>query len=297
MSSLLTQLSKASAAVVEHVRDAVVCVGQGKARPRSGYIIAPGEIVTPARAAEPGETVPVHLTRPESGEQEIAATVKGFDETSSIALLEAPGVIAPDLPATRLPAVGELSIAVAAPIPGHAEARLGVIRCVGGQTRLAGGRRIDAYIQTDAGRFRGFSGSVLFGSEGEPFGITMPGGPREESFVIPTSIVIDIVAKLREGKSFGRAYIGVRTVPAQLSAAIGETTDALLVTAVEAGAPAAQADIRVGDFIYEVDGAELTTVEDLIEALLGHSEGEEIAAKIVRNGTVEERTLRVTTRR
>ena len=55
----------------------------------------------------------------------------------------------------------------------------------------------------------------------------------------------------------------------------------LIVTGVDPNGPAAEADIRTGDVIRQVDGQALTTAEDLRRAL---SDGERPALVLLRRG-------------
>lgn len=137
-SSLLQRVSNEMQVLVEGVRSSVVCVGTGKAEPRTGLVIADGEVITVARAAEPGEVVPIHA---KSGQ--IDATVVGFDSASGLALLRHSDIAGDDLGSQRAVSLGELTVAVACPIPDGHESRIGMVRCVGGETRLPGGRRVD----------------------------------------------------------------------------------------------------------------------------------------------------------
>ena len=269
MSSLLSQLSQETAATVAAARDVVVCVGSGKARPRTGLVVAPGEVATVAMVAEIGEAVPVH-----GPTGEIEAEVVGFDASSGIALLSAPGLDRSATVDDAAASVGALGVTIACPVPDGHEARLSMIRCVGGPTRLRGGRRVGGYIQTDSPRFSGFTASVLFSPTGGAIGMTMPAHRREESWLLPMSEIIRIVGELREGTSVGTGYLGVQATAVELPTPVGENARGLLVTGVETDSPAEAASLQVGSFIVAVGETPTPTIEDLYDALAGVREGQ-----------------------
>lgn len=275
MSTTLEQLSRETSTLVDRARSFVVCVGAGKAQPRTGFVIAPDEVVTVAMVAEHGESVPVH-----GPDGEISATVIGFDQGSGIALLSAPGLATAAELAGEAPAVGSLGVSVAVPIPGGHEARLEMIRCVGGATRLRGGRRVGSYLQTDAPRFRGFGGATLLDTAGRLLGIVMPTHRREESYVVPASELAAIVDGLRSGTTTGTGYLGVQSTPVELPAPVGEATHGLLLTAVEPETPASRAGLRVGSFLIAIDGTPTPSHEELYDALQGRTEGERVDVTI-----------------
>ena len=287
------EMSDQLQALVEQARARVACVGTGKAVPRTGLLMGNGEIVTIARAADKGEQVPVHV-----GETEYTATVIGFDAASGIALLSAPDAKAGPMNQGALPGVGSLSVTVACPVPGDYEARLGMIRCVGGSTRMPGGRRIESYLQTDATRFRGFAGSVVFGPEGEVLGMTMPVQRREEGYVIPTSELLAIVEQLRAGESLGTGYLGIQATAVDLPEERDGYSAGLLITGVEAESPAERAGLQVGTFIVRVGENATPDLESLYDALVGLHEGTELPLTVTRpSGELEVITVKVVLRK
>ena len=273
---MLQELSNDIEKLVEGMKDVLVTVGAGKAEPRTGLVVGSGEVLTVAMAADVGETVPVHV-----GEREIEARVTGFDASSGLTLLEAKELTTAAPSATALPAVGQLTVTLAAPIPGDHEARLSMIRCVGGETRLRGGRRIRSYVQTDSARFRGFNASVVVNHAGEVVGMTMPVHRREEPFVMPIAEAMRIVEEMRSGESVGTGYLGVQTTPVSLPVAADGAEKGLLITGVEDESPAKRAGLSVGTFVVKVGDRMTPTVEDLYDSLVGLRAGEQLAVTTV----------------
>ena len=291
--SILGDLSDEFHSLIEKTSGRVVCVGTGKATPRSGLLIGNGEVLTVAKAADKGEPVPVHV-----GETEFLATVIGFDAASGITLLSHPDLGADSLTTSGLPGVGSLSVTVACPIPGGHEARLGMIRCVGGETRLAGGRRIEAYFQTDSNRFRGFAGSVVFGPTGDVLGMTMPVHRRQEGFVIPTEQLLQVADQLRKGESLGTGYLGIQATGVDLPEERDGYSSGLLVTGVESDSPAERAGLQVGNFVVRLGENATPDLESLYDSLVGVREDEEIQMSVMRSaGELEQITVKVALRK
>ncbi len=273
---MLADLSNEIEALVADARKVIVTVGAGKATPRTGVVIGSGEVLTVAMAADVGEKVPVHV-----GEKELEASVLGFDASSGLALLSAPGVDDAARPAGDLPKVGALTVTVAAPLPGDYEARLSLIRCVGGETRLRGGRRLGSYLQTDSARFRGFNASVVMNHAGEAVGITMPVHRREEAFVMPMAEALRIADELRSGDSVGTGYLGIQTTPVALPTPIEGAERGLLITGVEDESPAKKAGLSIGTFVVMVGDTMTPTVEELYDALVGLHAGQDLEVMTV----------------
>jgi S1-C subfamily serine protease len=293
MDNLLSKLSEQTTSLVAQVKGAVVCVGDGKVPPRSGLAIGNGEVVTLARQAEPGEHVPVWVDGADKD-----ATVVGYDGTSGVTLLKVEGLDTSASIADALPAIGNLGVTVAYPVPEGHEARLSMIRCVGKETRLPGGRRIGSYIQTDDARFRGFAGSIVFDAGGAALGITVPGRGyghgRGESFVVPIGEVMTIVEQIRSGKGVGTGYLGVQTTSVDLPQPADGHSRGLLITGVEEESPAERAGLTVGSFIVAVGGTPTPGLEELYDALTGLRKGDSVTVTVASSeGTTRDVTMEV----
>ncbi|NBC28740.1 MAG: hypothetical protein GVY29_01975, partial [Spirochaetes bacterium] len=166
--------------LVGKAAESLILVGAEEGAGRTGLMIRDDLLVSVAQVAEPGEKVSIYsaeAVRDGSKGEPVYGEVVGFDATSGIALLKVGELTArpvdlaggPEAGGAEAggPAVGALSVGVALPSTDGVEARLGMVRCVGGETRLPGGRTVSSYIQTDARAFPGFLGSPLFSPDGE----------------------------------------------------------------------------------------------------------------------------------
>lgn len=88
----------------------------------------------------------------------------------------------------------------------------------------------------------------------------------------------------------GRGFLGVHLVDItpELRAHFGAAGEAgLLVARVEAGSPAEQAGVRVGDVLTHVGGEPVTTSWDVLRQVRPLTAGQGVALEVVRDGRVE----------
>jgi S1-C subfamily serine protease len=296
MTGTLAQISQELAELIETVAPRVMRVGGGNSRPRTGIRLGEGRIVSVAWHAVDDEEVPVAA----ADGSRWTARVSGFDPTSDLVLLQLPDDAATPAAARELgrtasavPPVGSLAVAVAHPSGEGIEARLEMVRCLGGAFRLSGGRRIGAYLQTDGRAFPGFAGAGLFSPAGELVGITVPQGPGVDPVVVPAGDLVAITDALQTGSARIGSYLGVRTQPARVPADVADARETgLLVVDVAANSPAKAGGIMVGDILLSGAGVPLESGYDLWDLLQSHPADTELELKLVRAGSRE--FLRVT---
>jgi putative serine protease PepD len=103
-------------------------------------------------------------------------------------------------------------------------------------------------------------------------------------FAVPSNTVRDVLPQLERGAAPEHAYLGVSTGAAPNGGAqVGEAT---------AGGPAADAGIRSGDVITEVDGRQVNDPEDVAQAIEDNQPGDRVEVKVQRGGS--EQTIEVT---
>jgi serine protease Do len=145
-----------------------------------------------------------------------------------------------------------------------------------GQISLGSTIRIKDFLQTDASINPGSSGGPLLNLDGEVIGINTaiasPSGSNTGvSFSIPINLFKRIASQLLEFGRVTRGYLGV-----QLSDSF-EPNEALrlgldrvqgaLVEEVHPSTPAAQAGLKPGDVILEVDGVAIRNENHLINLI------------------------------
>ncbi len=297
MSNVLIDLSNELAAVVSSAGLAVVRVEARRRMPASGVIwSADGLIVTAHHVVERDDKIKVGL--PDG--KIVGAALVGRDPSTDVALLRAD---ASDLsPSTWADpdtlGVGHLALALGR--PGQTvQATLGVVSALGGEWRTHGGGHIDRYLQTDVVMYPGFSGGPLVGASGRVLGINTSELLRGTSLAVPTPTVRRVTDELLAHGQVRRGYLGVGIQPARLPEALarqlGQETGLLLVS-VEAGGPAEQAGLFMGDTLVSLGGHPTRHHDELLAALSGDKIGQAMPARFVRGGQVQELSVVVGSR-
>ena len=146
-------------------------------------------------------------------------------------------------------------------------------------------------LQTSAAINPGNSGGGLFNSRGELIGIVNAKSSGSDieglGFAIPINIAKSVVNDLIEnGKVSGRITLGITYYEiSSITQAMqhGVNVLGLLVSEVTPNSNAAAAGIQENDVIVEADGEQITTSDDLRNALSSHKVGDTMTFKVFRD--------------
>lgn len=277
--------------------------GQG-----SGFILdKQGHILTNNHVVEGAQSVEVTL----ANKKKYKATVLDKDKAHDIALLQINN--APDLqPATLADSthlmVGQRVYAIGNPFGFQGTMTRGIISALR-SVQLPSGMKIDNAIQTDASVNPGNSGGPLLNSHGEVIGITTmiasnPNGGAEQSagigFAIPISTakaVLDDIARYGRVRRPSMDAVTLEISP-DLAQQIGLPADyGVLIQRVLPGGAADRAGLHGGsqraylgfmpivlggDLIVKIDGQDITSKQDLSNALNQHHAGDTITVTVFR---------------
>jgi hypothetical protein len=141
------------------------------------------------------------------------------------------------------------------------------IRKSGAAWRSRQGARIDHRIEIAAGAAVPLQGSAIVGDDGRVQGMAVH-GPRRMILGIPAATIERAVAEYVAHGRLRRGYLGLSVLPLPLSAEVAgrwqvKASGALIVAALAADSPAAQAGIDVGDLLLSADGEALERPEAL----------------------------------
>ena len=262
--------------------------GSGFIIQSNGYILTNNHVAAPA--ANGGELTVVF----DNGEK-AKATIVGSNTSYDLAVLKVdrnglPTAVLGDSDQVK---VGEQVIAIGAPLGLNGTVTAGIISSLD-RPVTAGGRGDLAFInavQTDAAINPGNSGGPLLDSAGRVIGVnsaiaTLAGSGNVESgsiglgFAIPINSAKRIAEEIISTGDSNTPIIGVvlNTAYAGDGAEVGEIT---------AGGPAADAGLRVGDIITELNGRQVADSTELVVAIRSYAPGEKVKISLLRNGQAQ----------
>ncbi|WP_243635931.1 Do family serine endopeptidase [Hymenobacter edaphi] len=258
----------------------------------SGVIIAAnGYIVTNNHVIDKADKIEVVL----DDKRKYSAKLIGADPTTDLALLK---VEADNLPYVRYGSsdnvkVGEWVLAVGNPFNLNSTVTAGIISAKGRNINILNREDrmgIESFLQTDAVVNPGNSGGALVNLNGDLIGINSAiashtGSFEGYSFAVPSSIVSKVVDDLLKYKVVQRALLGVniREVDATLASEKKlKSLDGVYVVGLSSNSAAADAGLKEGDIITEINGAKVNTSSQLQEQVARYRPGDKIKVSYLR---------------
>jgi Do/DeqQ family serine protease len=236
----------------------------------SGVLLDPnGLIVTNRHVIEGAQEITVVL----ADRREFAAKILVADQRTDLAVLkiDAHGEKLPvlDLGDSDKLEVGDLVLAIGNPFGVGQTVTSGIVSALA-RTAI-GASDYRSFIQTDAAINPGNSGGALVDLDGKLVGInsaiySRSGGSIGIGFAIPTVLVRSVLQAATSGGQVQRPWLGAsgQAVTSEIAAGLGLPRPVgVLVKEVAPASPAAEAGLRSGDVILEVDGHEVEDPEGL----------------------------------
>ncbi|MGE5836441.1 MAG: S1C family serine protease [Acidobacteriota bacterium] len=290
--STLSLFSNQLADAVASVAGSVVQV-RGRRRPASGVVYAPDVVVTTARAI--GREDGLQITAPDG--RVVDAELAGWDLTTHVAVLKAPGLGAPAATTSAsAPRVGHISLGVARSWSNALTASAGIVAVIGGPLATGRRRAIDQVIRVTAPMHDGFAGGACVDAAGGVIGITTAARIRGFRVIIPSSIAWKAAQDVLEHGRPKRGFLGVAGQAVTLPEGQRPSDDrdtAVLIVGVTSGSPAAAAGLLVGDLLTDFDGQPIESPEDLLDALIGDRVGRQVELRVIRGGTPRQMSVTV----
>ncbi|MFQ4141241.1 HhoA/HhoB/HtrA family serine endopeptidase [Chlorogloeopsis sp. ULAP02] len=271
----------------------------------SGFIIdKSGLVLTNAHVVDKADKVTVRLKDGRSFE----GKVQGVDEVTDLALIK---INAGDLPVAPLGAssnvqVGDWAIAVGNPLGFDNTVTLGIVSTLRRSSAQVGipDKRLD-FIQTDAAINPGNSGGPLLNERGEVIGINtaIRADAMGIGFAIPIDKAKQITAQLERDGKVAHPYLGVQMVTLTPQLAKQNNSDpnspiqvpevnGVLVVRVLPNSPAANAGIRRGDVIVQIEGQSITSADQLQNIVEDSRVGQVLQVKIQRGNQTQQLSVR-----
>lgn len=267
----------------------------------SGLIVSPdGHILTNEHVVRQAERIVITMTDGSKAE----ASVIGSDTMYDIALIKIDGKNLPYAPlgdSDRL-SIGEWVIAIGSPFgylleDSQPSVTVGVVSALHRDVKSSADAPVfQNMIQTDAAINPGNSGGPLVSSAGEVIGINTFILPTEEgnvsgmSFAIPVNTTKMITDELLHYGRVRVTWTGIKvsTLTPDVARRLGLGVESgLLVEKVDAESPGAQAGVRQGDVIIEVNGSNVNSPEKAVRSVFGLRVGDSIDMIIHRGGKLQ----------
>jgi S1-C subfamily serine protease len=309
--SLLKQYSDERAALVQSAVSKAVAIILGRRRVLSGIRWRDDLIVTAAEAIGGAEQVDVQLEG-----DELEAHVVAIDLTTDIAILRvgnagataaatasaqgaadnataasggAGDSAARKVSATaRLLRVGDTIAVVGRTLRGPA-AIWGTVQLAGPAWNSRRGGKIDQRLELDVGFDPTFEGAAVIDTDGNIAAMAVP-GPYHRVLGIPAATIEAVVAKVDQFGHLPKPYIGIRLQPLWLDddtrTKLGRKSRGIAVVGgIDAGSPAAQAHVELGDLLLTLDGEAAESVNGMVRRIASTSPGQTVALEVLRGGT------------
>jgi serine protease Do len=268
-------------------------IGSGVIVDSDGYILTNAHVIEGAQRIrvvlpEPVSTSPLEMSA--VGKRKVLdATLIGVHKESDIALLkvEAHGLPALPLAATRPAYPGELVIAIGSPDGLQGSVTMGIVSSV---WRQPNPNVPMVYIQTDAPINPGNSGGPLIDLDGYVIGLntfifSKGGGSEGLGFAVPARIVRFVYDSLRKYGFVQRAEIGVsaQEITPTLAAGLGLSRDwGVIIADLTPFGPAASAGLRLQDIVNTVDDRQVVGLPGFAAALYLHPADEDLKLEVLR---------------
>lgn len=295
--SLLKQYSDERAALVQNAVSKAAAIILGRRRVLSGIRWRDDLIITAAEAIGGAEQVDVQLEG-----DEVEARVIETDLTTDIALLQvgsgattgdAAAVVAGGAPArtgpapSRLLQVGETIAVIGRTLRGPA-AIWGSVQLAGPAWNSRRGGKIDQRLELDVGFDPTFEGAAVIDSSGDIVAMAVP-GPYHRVLGIPATTIAAVVAKVDQFGHLPKPYLGIRLQPLWLDndtrIKLGRKSRGIAaVGGVDAGSPADQAHVELGDLLLTLDGEPAESVNSWARRIAGTNPGQTVALEVLRGG-------------
>src|SRR5271156_5569123 len=283
--------------------------GQGQAHPMreqslgSGVIVtSDGTILTNNHVIDGATDIKVQL----SDKREFKAKLVGADPKTDIAVLKIDASGLPTLPlgdSSQL-SVGDLIFAIGDPFGIGETATMGIVSATGrGQLGI---EDYENFIQTDAAINPGNSGGAMIDIHGNLVGINTAilshggmggeGGNEGVGFAIPMSMAKPIMDQILTHGKVVRGYLGVQIqeLTPELARAFGlKDGGGVLIGDVSPDTPAAQAGLKKGDVILQVNGQPVNAPNQLQVQISQFAPGTPIKLQLWHNGASQNVSLKL----
>ena len=266
--------------------------GSGVIISQDGYILTNNHVVSSSDSTsyyEVSEAKKVTVTLSD-GKETYDAKIVGTDKQTDLAIIkiEANNLTAAEIGNSDNIKVGEFVLAVGNPLGLDTSVTSGIISAIGRDVTSEDGTTYHV-MQTDCAINSGNSGGALVNSKGQVIGINtlkLAGtGIEGVGFAIPINDTIEVYEQLIKFGKVKRPYIGISG--SDLSQSIAERYNlplGIYVENVAEDSNAKDSGIQKGDVITQINGTDVTKMDELNSIKNKLSIGDTITLKVYRAG-------------
>ena len=249
----------------------------------SGFIVhSSGYLITNAHVVRRAEKITVMLTDKSAYEAQVIAANPEID-MAVLKIEPREGKTFQYLSLGRSDdlMIGETVIAIGNPLGYQNTCTTGIISALDRKLTFRGGHEYSGLIQTDAPINPGNSGGPLLNMDARLIGVNtaIRADAQGIGFAIPVDRLVADLPKLLDFERLNRVVFGLTVEQRHL-----DTTEELVVTAVEPGSPAAKGGCKVGDRLMSLNGKPLRQLPDYQFAMLEAKPKAPIKLECWRNG-------------
>jgi serine protease Do len=272
-------------------------LGSGVIVSEDGYILTNNHVIEGADK----DGVEVALA---DGKVKYAARIVGIDPQTDVAVLkiEAKKLTSITFADSDKLEVGDVVLAIGNPFGVGQSVSMGIISALGRGFGILGAQGYEDFIQTDAPINPGNSGGALVDVEGRLVGINQSivsgsGASAGVGFAIPANLARNIMDRLATDGKVARGYLGVSIQPVTPELAkefkLPDESGAL-VGEVRSDTPAADAGLKEGDVIVELNGKKVPDSRHLRLMVAQTPPKTKVTLKIIRDGKTKTLTATLT---
>lgn len=262
----------------------------------SGFIVSSeGYIVTNFHVVRGAKKITVVLH--DGIQKEVPASFVGGDDRTDVAIIKLTEPLSGGYPYLEFGnsdevEVGEWVLAIGSPFHLEATVTAGIISAKGRQNLQI--TDIEDFLQTDAAINPGNSGGPLIDLDGRVIGmntaiVSRSGGYMGIGFAIPSNMLKNIKDQIIDRGSVSRGYLGVSLQPIDKDLAesfkLNAPEGALVVDVIE-GSPAADAGLKQGDIILQMDGHPIKSPSTLRNMIMLLNPNTKVMLTINRSGKI-----------
>lgn len=266
--------------------------GSGVIISKDGYILTNNHVVSSSDSSyyyEVSDATSVTVSLYGSDET-YEAKIIGADELTDLAIIkiEADNLTPAELGDSSSVKVGEFVLAIGNPLGLDTSVTSGIISALDRDVTAEDGTTYHV-MQTDCAINSGNSGGALVNSNGQVIGINtlkLSGtGIEGVGFAIPVNDTIEVYEQLINHGKVLRPYIGISG--SNLSEATAKRYNlpiGVYVEDISQNSGASNSDLKKGDVITQIDGQNITTMNELNDIKNNKKIGDTITLKVYRSG-------------